>query len=120
MGTATRNGTDGRAPNGRFAPGNAGGPGRPPRQTEREYLRAMLAGCTPEDWREIVDQAVEDAKGGDAKAREWLARYLVGMPYLTTPMPSELAAEDEVGHDPLSRDMEHLSRFGQHLPAGLR
>jgi hypothetical protein len=80
----------------------------------------MLAGCTPEDWREIVGKAVEAAKGGDAKAREWLARYLVGTPYLATPMPSELAAEDEVGHDPLGRDVEHLGRFGQHLPTALR
>ena len=119
MGHGRANGTD-RTANGRFAQGNPGGPGRPPRQTEREYLRAMLAACTPDDWREIVGQVVEDAKGGDPKAREWLARYLVGAPTALTPMPSELAAEDEVGHDPLRRDAEHLSRFGQHLPTGLR
>src|SRR5438477_1136302 len=41
----------------------------PPRQTEREYLRAMLAGCTLEDWQEIVRSAVRDAKKGDARAR---------------------------------------------------
>jgi hypothetical protein len=63
---------------------------------------------------------VRDAKEGDAKAREWLARYLLGTLSMLTPMPTELAVEDEGGHDPLSRDAEHFARFGQHLPAGLR
>jgi hypothetical protein len=31
-------------------------------------------------WQAIVARAVEDAKAGDARAREWLARYLVGDP----------------------------------------
>jgi hypothetical protein len=118
MGHTRANGTD-RTADGRFAPGNSGGPGRPPRQTEREYLRAMMAACTPEDWEEIVERTVQDAKEGDPKAREWLARYLVGMPTVLTPMPSELAVEDEVGHDPLRRAAEHLAQFGQHLPRGL-
>jgi hypothetical protein len=46
----TRLSEEERTSDGRFVPGNPGGPGRPPRQTEREYLRAMLAGCTLEDW----------------------------------------------------------------------
>ena len=119
MGHTRTNGTD-RTADGRFAQGNPGGPGRPSRQTEREYLRAMLAACTPEDWREIVARAVEDAKEGDPKAREWLARYLVGAPVTMAPRPFELAAEDEVGHDPIRRDAEHLARFGQHLPLAPR
>jgi hypothetical protein len=31
-------------------------------------------------WREIVERAVAEASKGDAKAREWLASYLVGKP----------------------------------------
>jgi hypothetical protein len=30
------------------------------------------------DWREVVTRAVSDAKSGDSKAREWLAKYLIG------------------------------------------
>lgn len=40
----------------------------------------MLAGCSLDDWQAIVGRAVTDAKGGDAKAREWLARHLIGTP----------------------------------------
>ena len=69
-----------REESGQFAPGNQGGPGRPPRQTESEYLTAMKQGCSPQDWQEIIQKAVIDAKEGDAKARDWLASYLIGLP----------------------------------------
>jgi hypothetical protein len=69
-----------RKTNGRFAAGNPGGPGRPRRAIEREYL-ARLSDAVPLDaWQAIVERAVEDAKAGDARARDWLARYLVGEP----------------------------------------
>ncbi len=67
-----------RGARGRFAKGNLGGPGRPRRAVEREYLAALSAAVSLDDWREIVQRAVTDAKGGDATARVWLARYLVG------------------------------------------
>jgi hypothetical protein len=63
---------------GRFTVGNPGGPGRPPRAVEREYLRALNEAVSLDDWKEVVQAAVADAKEGDAKAREWLARYLIG------------------------------------------
>lgn len=72
--------TNGRDTRGRFAVGNAGGPGRPPRQTEAEYLTIMQGVCTAERWRVIIGKAVEQAEGGDRHAREWLAGYLVGRP----------------------------------------
>lgn len=67
-------------PDGRFAPGNPGGPGRPARPIERDYLRALADACPPETWKTIVERAVADAASGDAKAREWLASYLLGRP----------------------------------------
>jgi hypothetical protein len=67
-----------RSENGRFAPGNAGGPGRPRKLVERAYLEFAANACTPEDWVAIVDRAVEDAKAGDARARSWLTKILVG------------------------------------------
>lgn len=68
----------GRGPNGKFARGNAGGPGRPRRETEREYLEAISEVVKQADWRRIVRKAKDDAIAGDAKARDWLGKYLIG------------------------------------------
>ena len=62
---------------GQFAPGWQGGPGRPRRETEREYLDTLIATVTAANWRKVVSQALQDAIGGDPKAREWLGRYLL-------------------------------------------
>jgi len=67
-----------REQNGQFAKGNAGGPGRPKRAVEDEYLAAIASGVSQDDWRAIVFRAAADAKQGDARARDWLSRYLVG------------------------------------------
>jgi hypothetical protein len=67
-----------RNPDGTFATGNPGGPGRPRRPIESTYLRALADSINLEDWRVIVARAVQDAKAGDAKAREWIARYVLG------------------------------------------
>jgi hypothetical protein len=68
----------GRSSAGRFAAGNPGGPGRPRRLVEADYLHALTDACPIDTWREIVVRAVEDAKAGDAKARSWLAGHLLG------------------------------------------
>ena len=66
---------------GQFVKGEySGGPGRPKRRTEQEYLDATIARVTIKDWREIVDKAVWQAKKGDSKARAWLSDYLLGPP----------------------------------------
>jgi hypothetical protein len=62
---------------GRFTRGNSGGPGRPRREVERGYLATMAQVCDISVWRQIVLKAVEQAKRGDHRAREWLSRYLV-------------------------------------------
>lgn len=63
---------------GRFAPGNAGGPGRPRRAVEIDYQLAISEAITLADWRAIVDKARQLALAGDSKAREWLSRFLIG------------------------------------------
>jgi hypothetical protein len=68
----------GRDMNGRFAPGNAGGPGRPRRAIESEYLATLADTVSLDEWRDIVARAVADALAGDATARAWLAKYLIG------------------------------------------
>lgn len=78
---------------GRFKVGNPGGPGRPKRQTEASYLAVMMEACDLEAWRAIVGQAVADALIGDAKAREWLGRYLVGEPATKAPAPLQVIVQ---------------------------
>jgi len=99
---------DKRDERGRFAKGNKGGPGRPRRQTEVEYLRVTMSACTPEAWREIVARAVEDAKGGDAKARAFLAKYLLGEPQGKAPTATDVVAMDAMGWDALRGRIEEL------------
>lgn len=65
---------------GHFLPGNPGGPGRGRRSKEEQYLRALTMRVSLEDWSEIIDKAVVDAKFGDDKARRWLSDYLIGKP----------------------------------------
>ena len=69
---------NGRNANGQFAEGNPGGPGRPRRSVERDYLATLSDTVTTDAWAQICARAVEDAKGGDAKAREWLTRHCIG------------------------------------------
>jgi hypothetical protein len=91
-----------RRENGQFQTGNSGGPGRPTRKTEAAYLRATSVACSIEDWQEIVTKAVADAKAGNAKAREFLARYILA----DSPILSDLAAWDEVGLDPVNEKVD--------------
>lgn len=90
-----------RAQNGHFAPGNAGGPGRPRRPVEESYLLAITAACPVETWERICAKAVEDAMSGDPKAREWLSRYLVREPESSTPMLLNAHLHSLAEHDPV-------------------
>lgn len=69
---------DGRDNAGRFAQGNPGGPGRPRRVVELDYLAALGDALTLEDWAAIVRRAVADAKNGSGAAREWVSKYALG------------------------------------------
>lgn len=63
---------------GKFLPGHTGGPGRPPRIKEAAYVATIESVCSIEDWASIAKRAVKDAKNGDAQARNWLSKYLIG------------------------------------------
>ena len=71
---------NGRDDHGCFAIGSPGGPGRPPIERERRYAETLASVCKVDDWLEICRRAVEDAKVGDHRAREWLSKYLIGEP----------------------------------------
>ena len=93
--------TETKKKNGRFAKGHEGGPGRPKRITERAYLDIVIAVCTPDIWKDVVNKAVEDAKRGDVKAREWLSSYLIGKPEQRAPTLKEMAIDEAAGCDEL-------------------
>ncbi len=93
----------GRAQDGRFARGNAGGPGRPRRETERSYLAAMAEAVPLETWKQIVESAVQAAGQGDRYAREFLASYLMGRPEGAASTLHELAVEELAESDPVER-----------------
>lgn len=67
-----------RNADGTFKQGWPGGPGRPRRTVESEYLASLSDAVSLADWRQVVDRALADAVAGDAKARDWLSRYLLG------------------------------------------
>ena len=69
---------DARSDNGRFEKGNSGGPGRPRRAIEADYLKAFSDAVPLDAWRTIVSRAVADAQAGDARARDWVARHVLG------------------------------------------
>lgn len=50
---------------------------------------------TLDAWRQIVTAAVESAKQGDARAREWIARYVLGTgPALLLNLAANEAADE--------------------------
>jgi len=77
------------------------------RPIEREYLATLNAAVPLETWRKICQQAADAALDGDARARDWLSKWLLGTEsrLLTT-----LAAE-ESGETPESvADQEIAAR----------
>lgn len=54
--------------------------GRPKKATETEYLAAITSVVKRDDWRDIVERAMKDAKRGDTAARKWLSDYIIGVP----------------------------------------
>ncbi len=80
--------------------------GTHPRPTGRAYLAALSEACPPDTWREIVAKAVTDAKAGDAKARDWLASFLVGRPEAGAVTLHALAVEEAAGTDAVARDAD--------------
>ncbi len=108
-----------RAKGGRFAPGNPGGPGRPRRETERDYLRVMTEAVPLEMWRQIVEKTVIAAGQGDRYAREWLSSHLMGRPEGAAATLHELAVDELAGSDPVERGAA-LSREANALDALLR
>ncbi|MEM6852843.1 MAG: hypothetical protein AAF593_00355 [Planctomycetota bacterium] len=77
-GTPSPNRANGRTSNGRFAKGNAGGPGNPHAKRVSELRAALLDAVTVEDLREVVASLTRTAKEGDTQAVKVLLDRLLG------------------------------------------
>lgn len=77
---------------GRFVKGHSGGPGRPRRHTEAEYIEATVGQVSLAKWQKVVNKALDDAMAGDRHARQFLADYLLGKP----PQILELRGADAI------------------------
>lgn len=71
------------------------------RRTEGDYMGVLLDTVTLNDWRSVVNGALQAAKGGDPQARNWLAQYLIGRPEGKAPTPMNIVVQQLSGADPL-------------------
>jgi hypothetical protein len=71
---------EGRETNGRFAPGNAGGPGNPFGRKVAALRSALIDAVTPQDITEIMYLVVFNAKAGSLEWTKFLFQYAVGKP----------------------------------------
>ena len=61
------------------------------RPIEREYLATLNAAVPLDIWQAICKRAADDALAGDARARDWLAKWLLS---IATRLLTTLAAEE--------------------------
>lgn len=71
------------------------------RRTERDYMAVLLDAVTLDDWRTVVANTLQEAKGGNPQARNWLAQYLVGRPKGDAPTPLNIVVQQLSGADPV-------------------
>lgn len=71
------------------------------RRTESDYMGVLLDTVTLNDWRRVVNAAMQAAKAGDPQARNWLAQYLVGRPEGKAPTPMNIVVQQLSGADPV-------------------
>tara|TARA_E500000318_G_scaffold93927_1_gene93187 strand:+ start:961 stop:1281 length:321 start_codon:yes stop_codon:yes gene_type:complete len=81
--TNTPFGDGGRSSNGRFAPGNRGGPGNPLAGKISKLRAALVAAVTEDDIHEIARSLIATAKGGDVRAVKELLDRTIGRPVET-------------------------------------
>jgi len=75
---ATPQSCNGRDDRGRFVKGHSGGPGRPRRAIESEYLAVLGSVVSLDYWQKVCQTALRQAIEGDDKARLWLSKYVLG------------------------------------------
>lgn len=81
------------------------------RRTQSDYMAALLDRVTLETWGDIVDATVAAAKAGDARARAWLAEYLLGKPKVEAPTPLAVIVQRISGTDQLVDELASPAIF---------
>lgn len=76
----SQNGSNGRTSGGRFAKGNAGGPGNPFAKRAGALRSALYDAVSEDDLRAVIEKMVEAAKDGDMPAARELLNRLLGKP----------------------------------------
>ena len=69
-----------RAPNGRFAQNNPGGPGNPFARQMAALRAALINAVTERDIQDILDVLLLNAKGGHLPSIKFLFSYVIGKP----------------------------------------
>jgi len=88
------NGDNGRNAGGRFAKGNAGGPGNPFARRVAQLRSLIVETITDDDMAAIVRRLVEDAKNGDKAALKMLLSYAIGTPTGPVCEPDDVEVHD--------------------------
>lgn len=65
---------------GQFVKGHPGGPGRPRREVEAQYLNVMLGAVSESEWQKVVNAMIKQAQRGNVAAATWLGNYVQGKP----------------------------------------
>lgn len=94
---------------GRFRPGWRGGPGRPSRVKEAAKLAIASEVVTDDEWRKVVQKALDDAINGlDGQTRDrgrrFLTDYLLGKPINRVALASDEPQDDKPDLSNLSDD----------------
>ena len=77
------------------------------RPIEREYLATLNAAVPLDTWQAICKRAADDALAGDGKARDWLAKWLLG---IESRLLTTLAAEEYDAAPDTVADSEIVAR----------
>jgi hypothetical protein len=84
---------NGRQADGRFAPGNAGGPGNPYARKVAEYRKALFECVSIEELGRVVAAIKKKALEGDVAAAKLIFQYVLGKPI--TPVDPDRLDVDE-------------------------
>ncbi len=107
----------GRNAQGRFLPGNLGGPGNPYARRVAELRRVMLECVTAQEMEIIVGELLVQAKNGKLGAIKLLFQYVLGKPPATVnPDTLDLEEVDLFRRSPTAA--EATDTLGNRLPPG--
>src|SRR5580692_1537784 len=76
-------GDNGRAPNGRFGPGNKAGKGNPLNKRTQQIRAALILAIKPSDIRKAVKMLIQQAVNGDRLALAELLDRTIGKPAMS-------------------------------------